>query len=87
MWREKRGEGPSFGAAQLRLRRALTDALNPWIDLDAIIDMADESPANVSNALVEAALSDVANAVERVREEAWKTHRDRKRELKRQLRG
>jgi hypothetical protein len=86
MWREKRGQGPNFEAAQLRLRQALLDALNPWIDLDVILDLAEGSAQTVTAEVVERALSDIANAVERVRDESRKSLRQRRRELKRSLR-
>jgi hypothetical protein len=49
--------------------------------------LQDRGAARVTTELVEEALSDVANAIERVCDEARKTHRQRKRELKRHLRG
>jgi hypothetical protein len=86
MWREKRGQGPSLEAAQLRLRQALLDALNPWIDLDVILDLAEGSAQAVTAEVVDRALSDIANAVERVRDESRKSFRQRRRELKSSLR-
>jgi hypothetical protein len=86
MWRETRGEGPNYEAAQLRLHHALIDALNPWIDVARIIDLAEASPQAVTAEFVETALSDIANSVERVRNESSKSHRQRKRELKQLLR-
>lgn len=82
-WREKNGYNAEFEAAQLRLRRAVTDALNPWIELEAIFAVADEPASAVTTQLVEHALLDVANAIDRVRDEARKTWRQRRRELKR----
>jgi hypothetical protein len=82
MWREEHRVGPKFEATQLRLRRALTDALNPWIELDVIMDLAHDPPSKMTTELVEQALNDVANAVDRVAAEARKTWRERKREFR-----
>jgi hypothetical protein len=85
MFRGKQGQGPNLDAAQLRLRRAVTVTLNPWIEIQVIADLAGGEASLLTTEAVEKALENVANAVERVREEAGKTHRQRKREVKHQL--
>lgn len=85
MWSEQQGQGAAFEAAQLRLRRALLDALNPWIEIEAVDDLARNAAAAVTTALVEQALDEIANNVERIRDEARKTWREKKRELRREL--
>jgi hypothetical protein len=78
---------PGFEAAQLRLRRALTDALSPLIEIDAIADVSGEPASKVTTDLVEEALDEVASTVNRIRDEAGKTPRQRRLELKRAARG
>ena len=76
-----------FDAAQLRLRRALTDALSPLIEIDAIADVSGEPASKVTTELVEEALDEVAGTVNRIRDETGKTPRQRRRELKRAMRA
>ncbi|MEJ7569162.1 MAG: hypothetical protein WKF41_12955 [Gaiellaceae bacterium] len=85
-WREQPGRSDDFEVAQLRLRQAFTDALNPWIEIDVIADACGEPPEAITTDLIEDALNDVNNAIDRVREEARKSHRERRRELKQLLR-
>jgi hypothetical protein len=82
-WRESPEQGAELEVARLRLARARLDALNPWIDLGAISDVSELSPAEIDRDLLDRALDDIANNVERVRDEARKTWRERKRELRR----
>ena len=82
VWREVQGQSAAFAAAQLQLRRAVLDALNPWIDLEAIGELIDRPPAEIDNDLVEWALNEIANNVEEIRDVAAKTWRQRKRELR-----
>jgi hypothetical protein len=82
VWREVEGQRAAFVATQLQLRRAVLDALNPWIDLGAIGELTDRPPSEIDNDLVEQALNEIANNVEEIRDEAAKTWRQKKRELR-----
>jgi hypothetical protein len=77
---------PEYEAAQLRLRRALTDALTPLIEFDAIADVSGEPASIVTTELVEEALNEVAGTVNRIRVEAAKSPRQRRREFRHALR-
>lgn len=86
-WREAPDLTADFETAQLRLARARLDALNPWIDLEAIDAVSGRSPSAIDRAILERALNDVANNVDRIRDESRKSWRERKREFRRQMRG
>jgi hypothetical protein len=77
---------PELQLAQLRLRRALLDALNPWIEIEAIDVLANGPATAVDATVVEHALGEIANNVEAIRDQAGKAWRQRKRELRRALR-
>jgi hypothetical protein len=81
VWREVQGQSSAFAVAQLKLRRAVLDALNPWIDLESISELTDNPPSEIDNDLVERTLNEIANNVEQIRDEAAKTWRQKKREL------
>src|SRR5579884_1954375 len=78
IWRERQDEGALFAVAQLRLRRALLDALNPWIEIEATQDVSDKAAAEIDDDLIERALYEIADSVEHVRDQARKTWRERK---------
>ena len=80
--RSNPSDGPALAIAQLKLRRAELDALNPWIDLETIRKLSDGAPAEIDVGLVESALNDIANNVEEIRDESRKTWRDKRRELR-----
>jgi hypothetical protein len=79
--RVRGGQAAEFAAAQLRLRRALTDAVNPWIEIDVVADVrVDDRKDITENSLT--MHSPMLQLPSRVREESSKTHRQHKRELR-----
>jgi hypothetical protein len=83
-WRAEHGQEANFEVAQLRLRQAFTDALNPWLEIDVIADASGEAPAKVTPELIEEALGDVNRAIQGVRDEA-RTQQERVWRLRRAL--
>ena len=72
----------AFAAAQMKLRRAELDALNPWIDLEVIGPLTEQGPEDIDGTLIDQALNDIASNVEEIRDESRKTWRQKKRELR-----
>lgn len=79
------GEAPGFSVAKMKLRRAVLDALNPWIDLEAVYELERRAPRDIDDSLIDEALNAIANNVEEVGDQAFKTRRENRRELRGRL--
>jgi len=83
---ERRSELARSGArrrASRWRRRAVLDALNPWVDLEAVYELERRAPSDIDDALIDEALNAIANNFEEVSDQAFKTRRQLKRELAR----
>jgi hypothetical protein len=79
---EAQNDSAQFAVAQMRLGRAILDALNPWINLEELHQLERGRPGEIDAGLIDAALNTIANSVDELRDQAFVTRRQRKRELK-----